>query len=201
MTISPTALHGPKGRSRQDTHQRLITHSPSDQHQRHISLHLHNHTDSNCPSQHLQDYTLLFGSLLNSTPLFSLVLATSMLSLKLASFPPMPSFSNLSPQQNCCPVSLPHLDLKLEIMPALVIPLRLRPAGATARPQAKFSTATSLLVLRQFVMLAGPFPLLSFPSMLKLTQVNLLCRTSWAQEPDGHVPHTSKDEKKGGKRG
>lgn len=105
MTISPTALHGPKGRSRQDTHQRLITHSPSDQHQRHISLHLHNHTDSNCPSQHLQDYTLLFGSLLNSTPLFSLVLATSMLSLKLASFPPMPSFSNLSPQQNCCPVS------------------------------------------------------------------------------------------------
>lgn len=92
----------PTDTTRQDTTAR---------HNTRISPHLHNLTTtrtSSPSSKHLQDNTLLYGSLLNSTPLFSLVLGTCNFHAQPQPppFPPKPSLLEfVSSQKNCCPTS------------------------------------------------------------------------------------------------
>lgn len=193
LIISPTALYGPKGSSSLTFSSTPKTHQSSPS--------FTTHMDSNCPSQHLQDNTLLFGSLLNSTPLFSLVLATC----------------NFHAQPQACIVSTDALILQFvsttELLPSIATSPRPKTrnnaslgytpppplGGSNGASPGKIQFSTSLLVLHQFVMLAGPFPLLSFPSMLKLTQVNLLCICRGLGNQMAMCHTHSKDEKKGEK--
>lgn len=137
------------GSSRQGTHRQLTTHSPS-HHRRptqHDRTQQHDTTRGSVltfttsqPHGHLLRpantcKTTHFFMVLSSTQLLSSrlssELATSTLSLSLPRFHQSPPFSNLFPhKKTAAQHPLPHLDLKLEIMPALVIPLRFSPGGS-----------------------------------------------------------------------